>query len=97
MDNVTGKINFWGKYELEICDTGFTLWDAVKRRWILDASCIAEDDAFQVGRDDMGLVKKKRTLKFCNYEFETRYKTKVAQKSTGNRPKAKTSKRKKKA
>ena len=85
MKNITGRVEYWGKYRLEIVPTGFTLWDIEKRQWILDASCIAEDDRFEVGSDANSVVKKMRVPKGTNHVFETRHKIKVAKKTSNNK------------
>ena len=96
MENVTGRIVFCGKYRLEIENTGFTLWDVERKQWIVDASCIAEDDRFEVGCDAIGNVKRLRVPKGTNHVFETRHKIKVARKTSKNKrsPKRRSSKKK---
>jgi hypothetical protein len=46
------EANFYfkqNKFRLHVNDFGFTLWDEVDKRWLIDASCIQIDNRFSVG------------------------------------------------
>lgn len=36
---------------VEVTSSGVTIWDGRLGRWIIDASCIAEDNNFSIGKE----------------------------------------------
>lgn len=43
---------------LHVTDKGFTLWDATKSRWTLDASTLIETDRFAIANEVVGVFQK---------------------------------------
>ena len=47
---MNGSVVYAGKYKLKITPEGFSLWDVVEKRWLIDASYIRDDGRFRIGR-----------------------------------------------
>jgi hypothetical protein len=43
------RYNFKHKLHLDVTDRGFTLWNDVDKRWIVDASCLNDDLEITIG------------------------------------------------